>query len=198
MLSNDVILKAKNGDKDSLLEVIEQCDVFIKQFISIHFKLSLDKAEEVYNSAIIGLLTAMKNFDVNKGVKLTTFARKQISKEIIDFLSRDGLSSKAIARKNDIVVATYDLVSLDNKNDVSIVQERVGENDESLLAVEDKLLVEQFMATLSEADADLIADLFFNEKSVKELAKKHNYSERYIFKKRSNAFKEIRREVLYC
>ena len=78
---NEVIINAQKGNKECLGQLINYYDGYIKKFIKL-FNLTAVQEEEVYNSAIIGLMTALDNFNVSRGLKLNTYATGFIKKEI--------------------------------------------------------------------------------------------------------------------
>ncbi len=68
-----IIIKAQDGDKECLGELINHYDGYIRKFIKL-FNLTTVQEDEVYNSAIIGLMTALDKFNVSRGIKLNTYA----------------------------------------------------------------------------------------------------------------------------
>ena len=69
MDKTELILKAQNNDKECLEELINSYECYMKSLIRL-FNLTYAQEEEIYNSAVIGLLTALKTFDISKGFKL--------------------------------------------------------------------------------------------------------------------------------
>ena len=89
---NDItneIIKAQNGDKDSLATLVENNQGLIwsivKRFLGRGYE-----TEDIYQIGAMGMVKAIRNFDIKYDVKLSTYAVPYIMGEIKRFLRDDG------------------------------------------------------------------------------------------------------------
>lgn len=86
--TNDII-KAQNGDKDALALLVENNQGLIwsvvKRFLGRGYE-----TEDIYQIGALGFVKAIRKFDINYDVKLSTYAIPYIMGEIKRFLRDDG------------------------------------------------------------------------------------------------------------
>ena len=87
-VTNDIV-KAQNGDKDSLALLVENNQGLIwsvvKRFLGRGYE-----TEDIYQIGALGFVKAIRKFDINYDVKLSTYAIPYIMGEIKRFLRDDG------------------------------------------------------------------------------------------------------------
>ena len=83
------ILKAQNGDKEELAKLVEENQGLIWSISKRFFGRGYDK-EDIYQIANMGLIKAIRRFDTNFDVQLSTYAVPYIMGEIKRFLRDDG------------------------------------------------------------------------------------------------------------
>ena len=83
------ILDAQNGNKDVMADLIEKNNGLIWSIVK-RFKDRGYELEDLYQIGSIGFIKAVKRFDVNFEVKLSTYAVPYILGEIKRFLRDDG------------------------------------------------------------------------------------------------------------
>ena len=83
------ILDAQNGNKDVMADLIENNNGLIWSIVK-RFKDRGYELEDLYQIGSIGFIKAVKRFDVNFEVKLSTYAVPYILGEIKRFLRDDG------------------------------------------------------------------------------------------------------------
>ena len=87
-ITNDII-KAQNGDKDALALLVENNQGLIwsvvKRFLGRGYE-----TEDIYQIGALGFVKAIRKFDINYDVKLSTYAIPYIMGEIKRFLRDDG------------------------------------------------------------------------------------------------------------
>lgn len=96
-LHNNNLLKACLEDSDLLAELLQENKDFIFSIIA-HYKGNIESLkdrfniaeEELLQHAYIGVMTALKDFDFDRGVRFTTFAYRPILWEINQFLYSDS------------------------------------------------------------------------------------------------------------
>lgn len=166
--TNELVLRAKNGDKDATDILINGNFPLIKSIV----KGFLNKGAEyddLYQIGCVGFLKAIKNFDPSFDVKFTTYAVPMISGEIKRFLRDDGslkvsrsiktlsIKIKAFIEKEksekgesptiDQLASHFEVdkedivIALDSQQQVISLHAKVDEDDPSSQNVIDKLAV---------------------------------------------------------
>ena len=87
-ITNDII-KAQNGDKDALALLVENNQGLIWSVVKRFLGRGYD-TEDIYQIGALGFVKAIRNFDINFDVKLSTYAIPYIMGEIKRFLRDDG------------------------------------------------------------------------------------------------------------
>lgn len=83
------ILKAQNGDKDEMARLVENNQGLIWNIAKRFLGRGYDK-EDIYQIGCMGFIKAIRRFDSNFDVKLSTYAVPYILGEIKKFLRDDG------------------------------------------------------------------------------------------------------------
>ncbi len=106
LLSDDEIVKyitlAQQGDEKGLDKVVEH-NLKLVLKVTYRFKNSGYDLQDLFQIGVIGLIKAVKGFDISKGFKFSTYAVSKIIGEIRLYLRDDGIikvsrSLKRIAR----------------------------------------------------------------------------------------------------
>ena len=92
MYENDkeIIIKAKNGDKEELGKLIDNNNGLIWSIVK-RFQGRGYELEDLYQIAVIGFIKAIKRFDTSFEVKLTTYAVPYMIGEVKRFIRDDGI-----------------------------------------------------------------------------------------------------------
>lgn len=166
--TNELIERAKNGDKDATDELVQGNFPLIKAVVKSYLNKNVEY-DDLYQLGCVGFLKAIKNFDISVGVKFSTYAVPMIAGEIKRHLRDDGIikvsrSIKTLAIKikayidkvkNDsgesphideiashFCVDVDDVVvALDSCQQTISIQAKVDENDPNSQNVIDKLAV---------------------------------------------------------
>lgn len=85
----DKIIEAQNGDKDAMAEIVENNQGLIWNIVRRFLGRGYDK-EDLYQIGCIGFIKAIRRFDAEFEVKLSTYAVPYIMGEIRKFLRDDG------------------------------------------------------------------------------------------------------------
>ncbi len=88
--NNYLIAKAKNGDNDALGKIIEENSGLIWSIVKRFLGRGYEK-EDLYQIASIGFIKAVRKFDFEFNVKLSTYAVQYMIGEIKKFLRDDGI-----------------------------------------------------------------------------------------------------------
>ena len=87
-ITNEII-KAQNGDKDALALLVENNQGLIWSVVKRFLGRGYD-TEDIYQIGALGFVKAIRKFDINYDVKISTYAIPYIMGEIKRFLRDDG------------------------------------------------------------------------------------------------------------
>lgn len=87
--TNELILKAKNGDTEATDMLVNGNFPLIKAIVKRHLGKGVEY-DDLYQIGCVGFLKAIKNFDPSFDVKFSTYAVPMIAGEIKRFLRDDG------------------------------------------------------------------------------------------------------------
>ena len=87
-ITNDII-KAQNGDKDALASLVEKNQGLIWSVVKRFLGRGYD-TEDIYQIGAMGFVKAIRKFDINYDVKISTYAIPYIMGDIKRFLRDDG------------------------------------------------------------------------------------------------------------
>lgn len=87
-ITNEIVM-AQNGDKDALANLVENNQGLIWSIVKRFLGRGYD-TEDIYQIGAMGFVKAIRNFDIEFDVKLSTYAVPYIMGEIKRFLRDDG------------------------------------------------------------------------------------------------------------
>ncbi len=87
--TNELILKAKNGDSEATDTLVSGNFPLIKAIVKGYLNKGVEY-DDLYQIGCVGFLKAIKNFDPSYDVKFSTYAVPMIAGEIKRFLRDDG------------------------------------------------------------------------------------------------------------
>ncbi len=85
----DTIIQAQNGDKDAMTKLVEENQGLIWSIVKRFMQRGYD-IEDIYQIGCMGFIKAIRRFNVEFEVKLSTYAVPYILGEIKRFLRDDG------------------------------------------------------------------------------------------------------------
>ena len=91
LYENDIntIMQAQNGDKDAMTKLVEENQGLIWSIVKRFMQRGYD-TEDIYQIGCMGFIKAIRRFNVEFEVKLSTYAVPYILGEIKRFLRDDG------------------------------------------------------------------------------------------------------------
>ena len=87
-ITNEIVM-AQKGDKDALANLVENNQGLIWSIVKRFLGRGYD-TEDIYQIGAMGFVKAIRNFDIEYDVKLSTYAVPYIMGEIKRFLRDDG------------------------------------------------------------------------------------------------------------
>ncbi|MFW6389962.1 MAG: sigma-70 family RNA polymerase sigma factor, partial [Halanaerobiales bacterium] len=138
--TNYYIKKAQKGDKDALEKVVEH-NLKLVLKVTYRFKNTSYDLQDLFQIGVIGLIKAVKGFDLSRGFKFSTYAVSKIIGEIRLHLRDDGIIKVSRSLKKIARVVRKKEEELKNKLNRSpsiseIVEETDYSREEIIRAVE--------------------------------------------------------------
>ncbi len=173
-----------NGDRNARQEIITAYQPLVYKLVA-GLAVSKEIMMDLIQEGIIGLIESAENYDLEKNVRFSTYAKYRIRGRILNYLKRD--------LKLDL-----DLVSLDYSldDDGTTLLEKLAEEGLSLEGqVEERFLKQEVlnaMERLSIKEREAIRALLYAGEDAKEVAKKLQISPGHLYRLQRKAVKRIR------
>ena len=192
---NDLVEKAKQGDKDAKAILVEENSPLIKSVIK-RFKDKGIEYDDLYQLGCVGFLKAIKNFNSSFGVKFSTYVVPMVIGEIKRFLRDDGAIkvSRALKSLNLQINKFVDEYTKDNQTAPKIEEIanflKVEEQDVIMAMESSKMPVSLYLPIEDDSENLSIIDRLEPEEdcnakmldniALRELIKKLDYRDRKI------------------
>lgn len=192
---NDLVKKAKQGDKDAKSILVEENSPLIKSVIK-RFKDKGIEYDDLYQLGCVGFLKAIKNFNSSFGVKFSTYVVPMVIGEIKRFLRDDGAIkvSRALKSLNLQINKFIDEYMKDNQTAPKIEEIanflKVEEQDVIMAMESSKMPVSLYLPIEDDSENLSIIDRLETEEdsnakmldniALRELIKKLDYRDRKI------------------
>ena len=152
----DLIKRAKNGDKEAENEILNG-NIALVWSVARKFSNRGYDLDDIFQIGCIGILKAIKNFDLSYDVRFSTYAVPLIMGEIKRFLRDDGIIKvsrrlKEIAQKAKITKEILEK-ELNREAKLSEIAERIGELPSDLaIALEANVAPESLYREFNDGD----------------------------------------------
>lgn len=154
-LNNEELVKLyQEGNRQAIDELLKNNEGIIKKiankYIRVNSRLEFD---DLFNSGVIGLINAAKNYDFNNGKKaqFITYAVNHINRQI--YFCVNGHSSKEI-KNNKFYNTTKSLNTLVGEDEDMELLDTVQADDNSFEDIEYKIYLKQLREELEEVMRD--------------------------------------------
>ena len=199
--SNTSLIKNyQNGDIKALDLIIKNTEKYIYKLIS-KYPIKYQDKEDMYQSGIIGLMTALQKFDLSKKVEFLTFAtpfiRHELSLQAKQINTKLSISEKIYFRElkkyreeqkdNEML----DIIS--NSQDINAIE--IADNGEQEEKICTKVYVESLLNELSEFRKNVLIKNFFLDIPQTEIAKKLNLTASQVRTQKAVALTQIRKNM---
>lgn len=170
---NNLFIEYKNGNKDAREKIILSN---MRLIMCVLKELNFGDKEELFQYGVIGLIQAVDNFDINRGIAFSTYARVSIINEIRNNITD---SSLYVARKKRVLhnqIKKYiDMKKAENNEEPSIkeLSEIFDVKEEVILSLldnnyyqdslEEKIENAQEIADTSDIEKDVLNKVFVDE-----------------------------------
>lgn len=190
-----VLNKLGNKDEDAKKVLVER-NLRLVVYIAKKFENSGAGIEDLISIGTIGLIKAINTFDVNKNIKLATYASRCIENEILMYLRR---SSKI---KNE--VSFDEPLNTDGDGNELLLADILGTEEDIVFkdieSETDRKIVEEYIHKLNSRERDIM-NLRFGfytgeEKTQKEVADMLGISQSYISRIEKKIIHKMKKEIM--
>ncbi|MCX4265623.1 MAG: RNA polymerase sporulation sigma factor SigK [Firmicutes bacterium] len=178
------------GDKNARLKLIEH-NLRLVAHIVKKFENSGPDREDLISIGTIGLIKAINTFDLNKKIKLTTYAAKCIENEVLMFL-RSTKNARTEVSLNDSIGSDKE------GNQITLLETLGSDGTEILETVEskdDERLLHLSLKTLSPKERYIIIQRYglcgAEEHTQREIAKQLGISRSYVSRIEKKALQKL-------
>ena len=186
----------KNENSKEAKAILVERNMRLVAHISKKYNNSGEDLDDLISIGTIGLIKAIDTFNMNKGIRLATYASKCIENEILMNIRSN--------KKNKTQVSLQDPIGVDKEgNAISLIDELGTDVDYIIDKVELKIkigkLYEKIEQTLTERENEIIKLRYgltpYGYKTQREIAQKLNISRSYVSRIEKKALKKLKKEL---
>ena len=186
----------KNENNKEAKEVLVQRNMRLVAHISKKYNNSGEELDDLISIGTIGLIKAIDTFNVDKGIRLATYASKCIENEILMNIRSN--------KKNKMQVSLQDPIGVDKEgNAISLIDILGTDEDYVVDKVELKTkiskLYEKIEKVLTEREKEIIKLRYgltpSGYKTQREIAQQLDISRSYVSRIEKKALKKLKREL---
>ena len=186
----------KNENNKEAKEVLVERNMRLVAHISKKYNNSSEELDDLISIGTIGLIKAIDTFNVDKGIRLATYASKCIENEILMNIRSN--------KKNKMQVSLQDPIGVDKEgNAISLIDILGTDVDYIVDKVELKMkiskLYEKIEQILTERENEIIKLRYGltpnGYKTQREIAQKLNISRSYVSRIEKKALKKLKKEL---
>ena len=190
----ELLKRLMNKDSEAKNILIER-NLRLVVYIAKKFENSGVNIEDLISIGTIGLMKAVNSFNLDKNIKLATYASRCIENEILMYLRRN---SKVKAE-----ISFYEPLNIDWDGNELLLSDILGtENDTVYNLIEDEVdreLLFTAMKNLSKREKEIVQLRFglqgYKEKTQKEVADMLGISQSYISRLEKKIIKRLKKEI---
>lgn len=190
------ILSKLANDNENVRKILVERNLRLVVYIAKKFENSGAGIEDLISIGTIGLIKAINTFNVNKNIKLATYASRCIENEILMYLRRN---SKI---KNEVSID--EPLNTDGDGNELLLADILGTDEDivfkDLESETDKKIVAEYIEKLNPREKDIM-NLRFGfytgeEKTQKEVADMLGISQSYISRIEKKIIHKMKKEIL--
>lgn len=189
----ELLLRLANGDDNARKKLVEK-NLRLVVYIAKKFENSLFNIEDLISIGTIGLMKAINSFNVEKNIKLATYASRCIENEILMYLRK--------TQKLKTEISIDEPINTDAEgNDLALADILGSESDNLFKQVEDndnKKVIDMAIKNLDSREK-VIMELRYgfdgkNELTQKEVADKLGISQSYISRIEKKVIERLKKQ----
>jgi len=189
----ELLLRLADGDDDARKKLVEK-NLRLVVYIAKKFENSMFNIEDLISIGTIGLMKAINSFNIDKNIKLATYASRCIENEILMYLRK--------TQKIKTEISIDEPINTDAEgNDLALADILGSENDNIFKQVEDndnKKVIDMAIKSLDSREK-VIMELRYgfdgkNELTQKEVADKLGISQSYISRIEKKVIERLKKQ----
>ena len=189
----DLLLRLADGDDEARKKLVEK-NLRLVVYIAKKFENSMFNIEDLISIGTIGLMKAINSFNIEKNIKLATYASRCIENEILMYLRK--------TQKLKTEISIDEPINTDAEgNDLALSDILGSENDNIFKQVEDndnKKVIDMAIKNLDSREK-VIMELRYgfdgkNELTQKEVADKLGISQSYISRIEKKVIERLKKQ----
>ena len=153
--TNEYFKMMQSGDASARNIIILHHIQLVKDIIISKYQNTIYDNQELFSIGLIGLIKSVDDYDLNMKLKFSTLAKKYINKEIIKFIEKNQNATDCESLNR--------LIFEGNRNDKTIVEDRLNKTSDVISDYEDKELcqiVRNIVNSLDEKDRFIMLKYF--------------------------------------
>ncbi len=137
-----LVIKAKNGDKEVLHEILSSYTPFMKKTASFVCKRYINEHDDEYSIAMFAFHEAIEHFELDKNASFLTFAHLLIRRKLIDYIRKESrrqefsLGQTSSDEENQ---DSFDIIESSNSFEQFTAEQRIEERKNQILVYESLL-----------------------------------------------------------
>ena len=194
-VEEDLVRKSNLGDLDARNKLIEH-NLRLVVFLAKKYDNTIYDLEDLVSIGTIGLIKGIDTYNIDKPVKLITYAAKCIENEILMYIRQN--------KKNQSNISLNDSIGYDKDgNEITlgeIIKEETIDSLELIHFKDNVNLLKNYLEVLTKREKDIIVRRYglgnHDEQTQKEIAKDLKISRSYVSRIEKRALVKLYREFL--
>ena len=193
----ELIVCAKNGDKESMMKLLEENRGLIWKTVKKFCFCGYEK-EDLYQIACIGFIESVKRFNFDFGVELSTYSVQYMLGEIKKFLRDDGMIKVSRTLKEANYKIKQEITTLQNELNREPTLDEIAkrmemEPEEVALAMESGMELESIYQTIYQSDG---SDVYLIDKIKSEEDESEKLIEKVALMEGINLLEDREQELI--
>ena len=189
------VFLSSNGDKEARNVLIER-NLRLVAHIVKKFDSFNESTDDLISIGTIGLIKGIDTYDINKPVKLTTYAARCVENEILMYIRTN--------KKNQNNISLNDSIGYDKDGNEVTLEEVIKDeyiDSGDLIELKDNIkLLKKYLDVLTKREKDIIIKRYGllnnDEKTQREIAKELKISRSYVSRIEKRALVKLYREFI--
>lgn len=179
------VVKAKQGDNESILMLLNQYKPFIFKIANKYYVSYLD-IYDLVQTAYVALINAIDKYNLGSNT-FSSYAYQTISNSILDLTRRNIRHSDNVSLNEKI----------SNEGNAEFIESLMSETDieDDFIKIENFNELRSALSTLSEDEFELIFLVYYNGVSIKTYAERKNMEYFRAIRKKNRILRKLKMEI---
>lgn len=187
----DTLLRMAGGDKTARTKLIEHNLRLVAHIVKKYYGTAADQ-EDLISIGTIGLIKAIDSFDMNKGIRLSSYAARCVENEILMFFRS--------TKKNAQDVSINEPIDMDKDGNALTLMDILAQEDTTIDEIDLKFKTEKLYGSIAAALDDREREIIVLRYGLagaaplpqREVAKKLDISRSYVSRIEKKALEKLR------